>query len=109
LNPPRVPSDSNAIKFGILGAAGIAPPALITPALSHPEVVVYAVAARDMIKAEAFAKKHSIPKVYGGPNGYQGMYVRDCTVNMHEPMPDSLELLNDPDIDVIYNPVRALS
>ncbi|KAJ5585467.1 Oxidoreductase N-terminal [Penicillium hispanicum] len=39
------------------------PLALITPALSHPEVIVQAVAARDHARASAFAKKHNIPDV----------------------------------------------
>jgi hypothetical protein len=45
------------------------PMALIAPAKSHAEVIVQAVAARDRVKAEAFAKKHSIPQVL---NSYQG-------------------------------------
>lgn len=66
-------SDSEKIRFGILGAARIAPLALISPAISHPEVAVYAVAARDERRASDYAKKYGIPKVYGGINGYQGM------------------------------------
>lgn len=42
---------------------------LITPAKSHPEVIVQAVAARDRSRAEAFAKKHGIPEV---KDSYQG-------------------------------------
>ncbi|KAJ3862035.1 NAD(P)-binding protein [Lentinula novae-zelandiae] len=85
--PPKVEDSSNPpIKFGILGAANIAPPALILPAKSHAEVIVYAVAARDQGKAENFAKKHSIAKVYSGSNGYQ-------------------QLLDDPEVDAIYNPL----
>jgi len=87
-NPPVAQPlpDSEPIKFGILGAAAIAPDALINPAKSHPEAVVYAVAARNKERADAFAKKHGIGKAYGGPNGYQ-------------------ELLDDPEIDAIYNPL----
>ncbi|KAJ7696447.1 hypothetical protein B0H17DRAFT_1130861 [Mycena rosella] len=81
-----VPLDSNPLKFGILGAAAIAPDALINPAKSHPEVVIYAVAARSQKRAAEFARKHGIEKVFGGPNGYQ-------------------ELLDDPEIDVVYNPL----
>jgi predicted dehydrogenase len=66
------PPDVKPIKFGVLGAAAIAPSALIYPVKSHPEAVVYAVAARDKARADAFAKKYKIPKTYGGPNGYQG-------------------------------------
>ncbi|KAH7885240.1 NAD(P)-binding protein [Phlebopus sp. FC_14] len=89
LNPPVAASaagGSTPLKFGILGAANIAPPALVTPAKSHPDVEVYAVAARDIKRAESYAKKHGIKKWFGGQDGYQ-------------------ELLNDPAIDVIYNPL----
>lgn len=41
----------------------VRPLSLITPALSHPEVIVQAVAARDHDRASAFAKKHNIPDV----------------------------------------------
>lgn len=57
--------------------------ALITPAQSHPEVIVQAVAARDRSRAEEFAKKHGIPEVR---NSYQ-------------------ELLDDPSIDAIFIPL----
>jgi predicted dehydrogenase len=96
--------DGEAIKVGILGAALIAPFALINPAASHPEVVVHAVAARDKAKAEAYAKKYGIPKAFGGPNGYQGVNgSTEPRVFFTQPA----ELLDDPEIDAIYNPVRA--
>ncbi|KAJ6511935.1 NAD(P)-binding protein [Mycena vitilis] len=87
-NPPEANSlpDTKPLKFGVLGAAAIAPDALITPAKSHPEAVVFAVAARSKDRAAAFAKKHGIEKVYGGPDGYQ-------------------DLLDDKEIDAIYNPL----
>ncbi|KAK6984064.1 hypothetical protein R3P38DRAFT_3108960 [Favolaschia claudopus] len=87
-NPPEAkPSPgSKPLKFGVLGAADIAPTALIVPVKSHPEAVVYAVAARNKDNAASFAKKHGIEKVFGGANGYQ-------------------ELLDDPEIDAIYNPL----
>jgi len=80
-----LPSDPSQkpLKFGILGAANIAPNALILPARSHPEVVVYAVAARRKEKAEAFAKKYGIEKAYGS---YE-------------------ELISDPEVGVVYNPL----
>lgn len=46
--------------------------ALITPAKSHPEVIVYSVAARDKARAAAFAKKHGIPHV---KDSYQGAWL----------------------------------
>ena len=71
------------LRIGILGAARIAPSALVKPAKDHPGAKVAAVAARDVAKAQAFATQHSIPKVH-----------------------DSYDaLLADPDIDAIYNPL----
>jgi predicted dehydrogenase len=48
LNPPEAKPlpDSKPLRFGVLGAAAIAPTAFIAPVKSHPEAVVYAVAAR---------------------------------------------------------------
>ncbi|KAJ6514886.1 NAD(P)-binding protein [Mycena vitilis] len=88
LNPPEAkPSPgTKPLRFGVLGAAAIAPEALISPVKSHPGAVVAAVAARNKDRAAVFAKKHGIEKVYGGANGYQ-------------------ELLDDKDIDAIYNPL----
>ncbi|KAG2071288.1 NAD(P)-binding protein [Suillus decipiens] len=88
ISPPR-PPNVNALpplKIGILGAAAIVPNALVLPAKSHPEVELYAVAARDVSRAENFAKKHGFKKWYGGKDGYQ-------------------ELLDDPAIDIVYNPL----
>ncbi|KAJ7016267.1 NAD(P)-binding protein [Mycena alexandri] len=84
-NPPEAKPlpNSKPLKFGVLGAAAIAPDALINPVKSHPEAVVFAVAARDKERAGAFAKKHGIAKVFGS---YQ-------------------ELIDDPEIDAIYNPL----
>jgi predicted dehydrogenase len=71
------------VQIGVLGAARIAPQALIKPAKANADVVVAAVAARDVSRAQAFAAKHGITRVH-----------------------DSYEaLLADPDIDAIYNPL----
>ena len=69
--------------MGTLGSSRISLPALIEPAASVPEVTVAAVAARDKSRADAFALRHGIPTAYGS---YE-------------------ELLADPDIDAIYNPL----
>ncbi|KAJ7625522.1 NAD(P)-binding protein [Roridomyces roridus] len=73
-NPPEAKPlpDSQPIRFGILGAATIGPMAIIAPAKSLSEAVIYAVAARDKDRAAQYAKKHGIEKVFGGPSGYQG-------------------------------------
>jgi predicted dehydrogenase len=71
------------IRIGILGAARIAPRAVIKPATDNPDVVVAAVAARDLARAQAFAARHGIACAYG----------------------DYGALIADPDIDAIYNPL----
>jgi predicted dehydrogenase len=71
------------LRIGILGAARIAPAAVIRPARSIDRVEIVAVAARDEGRALAFASKHGIPRVLGS---YQ-------------------QLIEDPDIDAIYNPL----
>jgi predicted dehydrogenase len=71
------------LRIGILGAARIAPLALIKPAKGNVEVVVAAVAARDAARAQAFAAKHGIARVH-----------------------ESYEtLIADPDLDAIYIPL----
>jgi len=71
------------VQIGVLGAARIAPTALIKPAKTNADVVVAAVAARDVSRARAFAVKHGIARVQ-----------------------DSYEaLIADPDLDAVYNPL----
>lgn len=60
------------LRFGILGAARIAPKALITPAKTHADVVIAAVACRGKGRGESFAQKHKIPRTFTGPTAYQG-------------------------------------
>ena len=72
-----------ALRIGTLGAAAITPGALIAPADENDDVVVAAVAARDRSRAEAFAEKHGIERVY-----------------------DSYDaVINDDSLDAIYNPL----
>jgi predicted dehydrogenase len=75
--------DPNPLRIGILGAARIAPAALISPARENTAVTVAAVAARDSSRARAYAAKYGIDSVHGS---YES-------------------LLADPDIDAIYNPL----
>ncbi|MBB1484801.1 Gfo/Idh/MocA family oxidoreductase [Tessaracoccus sp. MC1865] len=71
------------IRFGIFGAAGITPQALIAPAQANRDVELYAVAARDRGRAESFAAEHHIGHVH-----------------------DSYEaLLADPNVDAVYIPL----
>jgi predicted dehydrogenase len=74
---------SAQVRIGILGAANIAPMALIKPAKESAEVVVTAVAARDSSRAQAFATKHGIARVH---ESYEA-------------------LIADPDLDAVYNPL----
>lgn len=67
----------------MLGAARIAPLALIRPANHNSEVVVAAIAARDLSRAQAFAAKHDIARAY---QSYDA-------------------LIADPDLDAVYNPL----
>ncbi len=71
------------LRIGTLGSSRISQPALIDPAAHVAEVTVAAVAARDKSRAEAFSLRYGIPKAY---ESYE-------------------DLLADPDIDAIYNPL----
>ncbi len=71
------------LRIGVLGAARIAPSALIAPARRIDGVVVAAIAARDPDRARAFAAKHGIARVM---DSYQA-------------------LVADPELDAIYNPL----
>jgi predicted dehydrogenase len=66
-----------------LGAATIAPLALVNPAKENSEVEVAAVAARDASRGQAFAAKHGIPRVH---EGYEA-------------------LIGDPSVDAVYIPL----
>jgi predicted dehydrogenase len=71
------------LRIGILGAAHIAPSAVINPARDNPDVEVVAVAARDTDRADAFAARHGIGRVVGS----------------------YAQLIEDPGIDAVYNPL----
>jgi len=71
------------LRLGILGAARIAPMALIAPVRRAGGATVLAVAARDAARARSFATKHGIPRVH----------------------PDYESLLADPEIEAVYNPL----
>lgn len=69
------------LRIGILGAAGIAPAAVIRPARRRTVVEVVAVASRRAASARQFAESHRIDRFYS----------------------DHFALLSDPGIDLIYN------
>jgi predicted dehydrogenase len=76
-------STSAHIRIGVLGAAAIVPAALTHPARTITEAQIVAIAARDPKRAETFARRYHIPRVH----------------------PTYGDLLADPDIDAIYNPL----
>jgi predicted dehydrogenase len=53
------------VRIGILGAAKIAPVAMVKPAAKESEAEVTAVAARDLERARRFAARHKVPTSYG--------------------------------------------
>lgn len=69
------------IRMGILGAAKIAPKAVIDPVSRRDDCEIVCVAARDGAKARAYADEHSIPEI---AESYEALIAR-------------------PDIDLIYN------
>jgi len=69
--------------MGILGAARIGPAAVIRPARAVPGLEVVGVAARDADRGQRFAARHRLERVYR----------------------DYEELLDDPSIDAVYNPL----
>lgn len=69
------------IRIGILGAAKIAPLAMIKPASKRDDCEIICVAARDPDRARDFADAHSIPEI---AESYEALIARD-------------------DIDLIYN------
>lgn len=75
------------VRIGILGAARIVPSALIKPAQQVAEVIVAGIAARDIARGQAFARKHSIPQVFAS---YEQL-LADPTINaVYIPLPNSL-------------------
>ena len=74
---------NNRIRWGVLGVASIATRRVIPAMQACARAEIAAIASRDLRKAEDAARALGIPKAYGS---YE-------------------ELLADPDIDVIYNPL----
>ena len=76
-------TDMKPLRFGVLGAARIAPNALIAPVALIDSAVVTRVAARDVSRAQAYAEQHGITDV---SESYEA-------------------LINADDVDVVYNPL----
>jgi predicted dehydrogenase len=75
-----MPESAAPVRIGILGASRFAPMTLIKPAQGSDEVVVAAVADRDVSCARTFAAKHGIARAH---DSYQA-------------------LIADPDLDAVY-------
>ena len=79
-----LPNESKdmSLRIGVLGASRIAESAIVAPAqeLGHRLV---AVAARDPVRAKAFADKYGVERV----------------------LPSYQDVVNDPEVDVVYNPL----
>src|SRR6185503_2340462 len=71
------------LRIGILGAARIAPMAMIAPARRAGDVTVLAVAARDAERAKRFATRHRVARVH----------------------PSYAALLEDAEVEAVYNPL----
>jgi len=69
------------LRIGILGAAGIAPAAVIRPAARRSDVEVVAVASRREDSARQFAERHGIRRFYA----------------------DYSRMLGDSEVDLVYN------
>lgn len=71
------------LRFGLLGAAYIAPRGLVKPVQVFDDVEIVSIAARDRDRAEVFAARAGIPSVY---DTYD-------------------EVVTDPNVDAVYNPL----
>jgi predicted dehydrogenase len=78
-------TDYAAVRIGVLGAARVAPMALLGPATANVDVEVLAIGARDVERARAFADEHSIARVHASYD----------------------DLLADPDLNAVYIPLPA--
>ena len=75
------------VRIGTLGAARIAPAALIRPARQVADAEVVAVAARDRARAAKFAAKHGIPTVH---DSYDALIAAPGIDAIYNPLPNGL-------------------
>jgi predicted dehydrogenase len=79
-------SAAGPLRIGILGAARIAPMALVRPARRTGVAEVVAVAARDPERARRFAVRHGIPEV---ARDYEALLARPDVEAVYNPLPNS--------------------
>jgi len=75
------------LRIGVLGAAAIAPHALVKPAREVPGVTVAGIAARDKARARRFADRHGIPTVY---DSYAALVAATDLDAVYIPLPNGL-------------------
>jgi predicted dehydrogenase len=75
------------VRIGVLGAARIAPAALMKPARVVDGVEVAAVAARDRQRAQAFAARHGVPAVH---DSYAALLADPSLDAVYIPLPNGL-------------------
>jgi predicted dehydrogenase len=75
------------MRIGVLGAARIAPAALMRPARVVDGVQVGAIAARDRRRAEAFAARHGVPTVH---DSYAAVLADPSLDAVYIPLPNGL-------------------
>jgi predicted dehydrogenase len=78
------------LRLGILGAARIAPMALVAPARRTADATVHALAARDVERAHRFAARHGIPRVH---RSYDALLADPEVDAVYAPLPNSLHAL----------------
>jgi predicted dehydrogenase len=74
------PKSGGSLRIGLIGAARVAPYAIVTPIAETPRASLVAVASRDSQRAHNFAAEHGVPRVFAGYG----------------------ELINAADIDLVY-------
>lgn len=81
------PQPAASLRVGILGAAAIAPQALIEPARCTGEVQVISIAARDPERAKRFADRHGLEQVY---ENYDALLADERLDAVYNPLPNGL-------------------
>ena len=85
----RLETAMKKIRIGILGAAKIAPLAVITPVRDNPEFEIVAVGARDKGRAATYAAEHGIPFV---AEGYSALIARADVDLVYNALPPAAHL-----------------